>query len=64
MQKLDPGRKMGLGDTILGALELPARSTSDEKTTIRFLLFIYSIFYFSYGDISTVGFKISWFEFH
>ena len=36
---------------------------SDEKTTIRFLLFIYCVFYFSYGDIRTVGLKSSRFEF-
>ena len=67
MQKLNPYQKeelgWGGGTLFLRALELPARQTPDEKTTLRFLLFIYCIFYFSYGDISTVGFKSSRFEF-
>ena len=68
MQKLDLQQKgvVGRGGgryTILGALDLPPRETPDEKTTIKVLLFIYFIFYFSHGDISTVGLKSSRFEF-
>ena len=57
MQKLDPQQKererWGGSYTILGGLELPARYTPDEKTTIRF--FSYVVFF-----IFHIGILVQW----
>ena len=46
MQRLDPQQKGGVGEVhYFRALELPARQNLDDKTTIRFLLFIYIEFF-------------------
>ena len=46
---------------MLGALKLPT-DRPGKKIIKRFLFFIYCFSYFSYGEISTVRFKVFWFE--
>ena len=60
MQKLHPKQKEG--DNMLGALELLTGFRQEDHNS--FLFFIYYLPYFSYGEITTVLFKGSWFEFH
>ena len=65
MQKLDPQQKEGVREVhYLRSIRIAWKINSTWKGHNKILAFHICIFYFSYGDISTVGFKSSRFQFH